>query len=295
MKFAINFRDEFELVFALAQDSESRWEVRAMFGEFLGRRGKPHLSWLGETEDGWLTPHFTAFHGRPTVFRRTLAKFRPEALAKFGERAGHELARTYLTALVPVSLEDLEREGWHAHWADPPTIARWLRPHCYPGARLRLDERVAEAFVCHILRHRANPTTLSSVSGPACLPILRWRSDAEEPEIKMLMHFPNGVAVPAEDGSLVALHSPGWFLQGSEWDASWAERVFPAQQGRRVFSKIADYVSRFPKRKTRDLESVPKFVSFLLGMYAGDLINLAMALTVDAANKEGSPAEARCG
>ena len=60
-------------------------------------------------EDGWLTPHFTAFHRAPGQFRRRLAKFRPEAIAGFEERVSLELVRAYFGALEPVTLDRLER------------------------------------------------------------------------------------------------------------------------------------------------------------------------------------------
>lgn len=284
MKFSVNFLDEVRFELSLAREPSGQWVVRSLFPTFLERPGKPHLSlFFGEQFD----VHFTANHGRPNVLRRKLVRVGAETAKRFADRATEAMIRNQAAALSMADLDALADEGWTAHLAHWAALARWMSPACKPGATLRLDEDALGSIVCSICRRCVSPRILASLDGWLAYPLLRWRDGDDEAQVRLLFHYPQGVWVPDPNGSPVCIAEPGWYYSDPNWLRD-ADLGIPKEKLDLLGTKLEKLLARFPKRASNTAESPPRFFSLIFGVYASQLLQLAVALAVQKAEAKRS-------
>jgi hypothetical protein len=282
MKFSINCLNEVSLEFTLALGSAG-WDVEGVFPVFLGRPGRPHLSLFSKPNGSRFTPHGTAWRGTPNESRVWLPKFTPEAADEWNTEAGAAVHRAYVESLVPVDLERAAQDGWTAHWVDWRALTRWARPACRPGGTLAITAEVLDSLCLHVLRHAASPVCLRQLTGQRCLFMLRWNAGGVEPEVGFLYHFPEGVHLPDQDGSVKLVHPGGWFTIPNGWNESAAERFFSGTRLERAAQQVKSFLDRHPKRrgKNSEMPELRNMAGFVAGFCASGLVNLALSLVVE--------------
>ncbi len=105
--------------------------------------------------------HFTAGNGR-AAFRRKIAHVPHEKFAATFEQFGLKALDVYLHALAPVSLIELEREGWVACGPIWQTVQRWTAYVFQTCGRFRFDADTVKPFVLHLVRHQVLPSVLAT-------------------------------------------------------------------------------------------------------------------------------------
>jgi len=281
MKFSIKYLDEVSLEFTLGRGPSGRWDVGGVFAVFLGRPGRPHLSLFTKPNGSKYTPHLTAWNGED---RYWLPKFSPEAAARWTEVVGATVYAEYVKSLERVDLTQLDQAGWTVHWVDWRVLARWLRPRCLPGSTLAITADVADSLCFHTMRHVVLPRHLADVRDPRCFMLLRWKADSDdEPEVRMLFHYPDGVPLPRPDGSVQIVCEPGWYSNSVGWNTPVSEQLIVGTRLEQAFLKIRQFVERYPRR-SRSAQRRPElreFSGFVVGYCATELIRISLAFVVE--------------
>ena len=283
MKFSINYHDEISFEFTLARAASGRWEVEGVFPVFLGRPGRPHGSLFTKPNGPRFTPHATAWKGTAMQDRIWLPKFSPEAATRWNDEVGAAMHAEYVRSLEPVNLEAATEDGWTAHWVDWRVLRRWLRMRCRPGGTLFISADISDSLCAHLLRHFDLPRHLSPIRESVCLLLLRFPEGVEEPEMKFLCHFPEGVPAMDSAGRMEVVREPGWYAVDPEWVAPMSSRITGGTRFEAAALKVKEFLDRHPRGRSNDHRrpELPKLAAFLLGYCASDMVRLALGFVVE--------------
>jgi hypothetical protein len=200
----------------------------------------------------------------------------------------------YVGALEPATLTELDEAGWTVHWVHWPVLVRWLRMvYRREQKTLNLSAERLDALCRHTLRHFAFPRELAAIGDARCFLMLRW-DRADEPEIRMLLHYPNGVPLPTPGGSVTIARAPGWYSHAMSWSAPVSEGL-AGDQFKRAMSQIQGFLRRYPRStETMKRPELGRLAAFILGFCASELVKLALAVALEAEERRGSSSTDVC-
>ena len=151
-----------------------------------------------------------------------------------------------------------------------------------------------DALCLHVLRYFAFPRELAAIADARCFLMLRW-DGTDEPEIRMLLHYPEGVPLPTPEGPATIARAPGWYSHAANWSTPASEGLLArSQQFKRALSQIQGFLKRYPRRRSESPKrpELGRLASFVLGYCASDLIQLALAVAVEAENRRSDASSA---
>lgn len=279
MKFSISYLDEVSFEFSLSCSLSGELDVDAVFPVFLGRPGRPHLSFFAKLMGKYLSPHATAWKGTRRQDRVWLGKVSPTALQRWNDAAEVAMYAEYVAALEPVDLDAVSTDGWTAHWVDWRVLLRWLRPQCRLGGSVALSPDFVDALCLHVVRHGVLPGDLAGLDGWRCCLLLRWHDGIEEPDVRLLYHFPDGVPSQTPDGSVVIAKPPGWYWAPRNWGEPAVKQLTSGTRLERAVRRVEAFLGRHRRLSPAPQRDSPRsFSAFVLGFCAPELTRLALSL-----------------
>ena len=300
MKACIDLFDQLRLEIGLERREDGTYWIRKLFPKFPERPANPHISIFTEPKDGFLTPHFTARNGRPGEFRRELASIAPARITAATEDFKVEAVRRMAEVLEAADLQALEEGGWSVHWADRRVFRRWMRAVYRRAGQFRVTSGSAVALMGHIVRHCALPTVLETLPPTRAMKLiaLRWGKEQHEPELRILMFFPDGVPSVDAAGNPFLVAPAGWYSYSMEIAIGelWS-RVVPQAAVEKAVHRVTGYLAKYPRRARQveddGLADVPPFVWKIFGFYAADLFQAAIAAVAEGASGLRQPAQGK--
>lgn len=285
MKLSIILYGEVALEFGLDRTAEGQWELRGVFPKFLGRPCDPHLTLFAQPREGLYTPHFTATRRGGGSFRRTLARISVRAVEDFNAKAERAAIHHCATALEPVDLALIEAEGWTVHWLDSRVVRRALRIGLRKGLKILVDDDTLATLALHLLRHAAPPSHVRNA--PASAKLVCLHLDSEDVPVRLLLRVDASVRLPKAGGSFVEL-VPGWYWQPIAKPEA-LDSVTPMAKLERAAKRIEELLTRFPKRAPGSdgsaHDALPPFVSLVAGVFASDVLQMALDAAVKLAEE----------
>lgn len=273
MKITIRLFDEIDLEVALRQDAEGVWQFSGCFPTFLHRGGKPHVSIFAEPKQ---PIHFTSFQGNPREFRRKLTSMRSERVLASLNQSMETLIQRFMGSLEQVDLEQLERDGWLLHGVKPRAVARWLHRGIGTTSPIEVTEEQVLTFLCHVLRTCCPPTDLVNHTGPGHALVMR--NVEEKLRVKTIYFFEHGLQTPDGEPS-----PSGWYWSVDGWDATLRDQLRATSPLVPMFERLEKCLERAPRRKPFEDFGLPEEISelsYALGFYAEELVNLVLRLAV---------------
>lgn len=273
MKITIRLFNEIDLEITLRQDATGIWRFGGCFPTFLHRSGKPHVSIFAEPKG---PVHFTSFGGHRRQFRRKLTSMRSERVVASLNQSMETLTERFIGSLEPVDLEQLDRDGWLVHGVNQDAVVRWLHRGIGRGSLIEVTDEQVVTFLCHVLRTWWYPTALKNHSGPGYALVMR--NGERMLRVKAIYFFDRGVQTPVGQRS-----PPGWYWSVDGWDAGLRDQLRATSPLVPLFERLEKCLERFPRRTPFEDFGLPKELSelsFALGFYAGDVLNLLLRIAV---------------
>jgi hypothetical protein len=252
------------------------------FTKLPERKRVPHLSFMPGGEK--LDIHFTAGNGS-NAFRRKIAHLANDKLVATFERFGAKVLDVYLPSLTPVSLIELEREGWVACGPIWPAVQRWTKYVFRTCGGFRLDADTVKPFVLHLVRHQVPPSSLATQpSVPRRLFALR--RNGESWDLLPLVFFPDGCGAPGPDGQPVLVHPPGWYTHPFVLPMDGVvHEHFDSDRIRKTGANVKKWFEQFPVRgrgeQDRSGDDVPPLISAMVGYFSSELLEVAIRAAVE--------------
>lgn len=277
---AINFFGVGALELGVRADADAL-TIEKAFWTFLGRPRHPHLSMLDADRP---EVHFTEGNRKSGRMRRfDVVRTSKAAAEAWGAQLGHRAYDRTVPALEPVTLADMQEQGWLVHGLAPEAVERWIRLAAR-RPEFRIDITSTTALVRHFMRGAYWPTSLADFAVGEYLSVICLREVDGRVETAILQSKPDGLfRLPPEggDGIPERVGEPGWYLlrMGPPAGCPYEDLISP-EAVKRMFAKVEDALKRCPSKEASDpleaLRELPAFASIALGFYASRLLMVAM-------------------
>jgi hypothetical protein len=277
-KVTVTFFDAWALELGVLESEESLSITKA-YWKFLGRARYPHLSMLDANRP---EVHYTeGCRKRGQLRHFDVLKASASAAAAWSTQLGRRAYEQYVPVLAPVTLSELQEQGWFVHTLAGPAIERWIRLAARrPEFRIDIDS--VAAFVKHFLRNAFIPTALADVRADASISLICLREvDGGRVETAILESKPDGILVPTVDGDgpPQRVGNPGWYLLRMESSKGPFDDLISADAIKRTFAKVEEALKRCRPMNSTDpldgLADVPRYASLAIGFYASRLLTVA--------------------
>ena len=210
----INLFDEVLLTTAFERGEPGKLEFSKAILDFLGRPFNPHLTVFA---DEVLAPHITA---ADRANRLWLPTAKSADVGRAFSRVSDDLVREWVKGIRPVTLQELDAQGWGVHAPEWRAVRQWVRLALRRNrGELRVDADTLVTLARHVIRKVYLPTSLEAVLPSVHLirPLaMRWNRHTRRPDVRALFYFPDGCGAPDDTGQPILTHPPGLYWRGFE-------------------------------------------------------------------------------
>lgn len=113
--------------------------------------------------------------------------------------------------------------------------------------------------------------------------MLRWSDDANEPEMRTLFHFPDGVPHPDGAGSVEFVRERGWYSTPPRWNDGVSRQLTVGTRFEQAARQVQNFLERHPKRSggRSPKPELPSLSGLILGFCAADMVRLALSIVIE--------------
>lgn len=289
MKIKINLFDEVLLTTVFERGEPGTLKFTKAIVDFLGRPFNPHLTLFAAEV---LEPHITTADRADCLWLPTA---KAAEVGRALSRVSDDLVREWVKGIRPVTLQELEAQGWGVHAPDGRAVREWVRLALRRNrGELRVDVDTLVTLARHLIRKLYLPTSLEAVLPSVHLyrPLaMRWNRHTRRPDVRALFYFPDGCGAPDDTGQPILTHPPGLYWRGfdtkhqQQLNEETFARVLPRELMVDVFRRVETRLNHYPRDKPFNDDDfaagVPRWAWHIFGYYADAIFNIALALKAE--------------